>query len=252
MTEGTVARGARGHAMVALLVGMSIMAIALTVALPVWQTAAKREKEAELIFRGQQYARAIMLFQRKYANTFPPNVDVLVRERFLRRKYKDPVTGEDFVTVGPGTPVPGQQQAAASGRAGQAGRGGVPSSAASAPSPSPAPVRTPPFNPNVAAPVFGQIGAGAAGRGIGIMGVASKSTDTSLRLYNGRDKYNEWVFVATEATTQAGSRSGGRAGEGGRGGPTPGGVRGAPAPGRGRSAPPPFSPPAGPAPPRGF
>ncbi len=39
---------------------------------------ATREKEAELIFRGNQYARAIGLFQRKFANTSPPTIDVLV------------------------------------------------------------------------------------------------------------------------------------------------------------------------------
>ena len=32
------------------------------------------------------------------------------------------------------------------------------------------------------------------GRG-GVMGVASKSKDTSIRIYNGRTHYNEWQFV---------------------------------------------------------
>ena len=36
-------------------------------------------------FAGEQYARAIALFQRKYANALPPSIDVLVNERFLRR-----------------------------------------------------------------------------------------------------------------------------------------------------------------------
>ena len=31
----------------------------------------------------------------------------------------------------------------------------------------------------------------------GIAGVASKSTAKGFRLYNGRDNYNEWVFMAT-------------------------------------------------------
>src|SRR5262249_7962589 len=35
-------------------------------------------------------------------------------------------------------------------------------------------------------------GLGAAG---GILGVQSKSTDKSIRIYNGRSHYNEWVFV---------------------------------------------------------
>ena len=57
-----------GYAMAALLVAMSVMAVFMTIALPVWNTQAQREKEAELVFRGEQYARAVMLYQRKFAN----------------------------------------------------------------------------------------------------------------------------------------------------------------------------------------
>src|SRR5215475_9627743 len=81
-----------GYAMAALLVAMTIMAIFMSMALPAWRTVAQREKETELIFRGEQYARAIALFQRKYANTFPPNLNVLLDGHFLRKKYKDPMT----------------------------------------------------------------------------------------------------------------------------------------------------------------
>jgi hypothetical protein len=45
-----------------LLVGLSVMSIMLGAAPPVWQTAIKCEREAELIFRGEQYAQAISLF----------------------------------------------------------------------------------------------------------------------------------------------------------------------------------------------
>lgn len=38
-------------------------------------------------------------------------------------------------------------------------------------------------------------GAGGASFGTGIAGVASKSEKKSIRLYNGRQKYNEWEFV---------------------------------------------------------
>ena len=80
--------------MVALLVAMSIMSVMLTVAMPVWHQMAQREKEAELIFRGQQYARAIGMFQRRAGpGALPPTLDVLVEQRFLRSKYKDPITG---------------------------------------------------------------------------------------------------------------------------------------------------------------
>src|SRR5436190_15330644 len=99
----------RGYAMVALLVLMAVMAVALTAALPAWSTLARREREAELVFRGEQYARAITLFQRKYAGTFPPTLDVLVQERFLRKKYKDPIANDDFQPVAVGQAVAGAQ-----------------------------------------------------------------------------------------------------------------------------------------------
>ena len=177
--------GTRGYAMAALLVGLAVMAIMLSVALPVWQTAVKREREAELVFRGEQYAQAIALFQRRFAGTFPPSIDVLVKQKFLRRAYKDPMTGNDFqlVYVGAATPTPGMPPGAGAPGTARGARGGQPTAA--------------PFGRGTPA-------AAPFGRG-GIMGVVSTSTDASLRLYNGRGRYNEWVFVATQATTQAGA-----------------------------------------------
>jgi type II secretory pathway pseudopilin PulG len=209
-----VAQG--GYAMAALLVGMSVMAIVMSVALPVWRTSAQRDREAELIFRGEQYARAVALFQRKNAGAFPPTLDILLNGRFLRTKYKDPITGGDFTLVYagqalPGAPgQPGQQGGRAgttlqglTGQLGQAGGTGAPGIGAQA----------------------GQQGRGGApgapgAQGAGIMGVSSASTAQSIRLYNGRGRYNEWLFVSTAATTQAGAPTGaqtpGARGRGGR------------------------------------
>ena len=39
------------------------MAILMTAAMPVWKHMAQREKEEELVFRGEQYAHAIGLFK---------------------------------------------------------------------------------------------------------------------------------------------------------------------------------------------
>src|SRR4029077_12756921 len=77
--------GEAGYAMAALLVAMSIMAVMMTVALPVWKQSAQREKEEELVFRGKQYVHAIALFQRKYVGAYPPNLKVLVDQKFLRK-----------------------------------------------------------------------------------------------------------------------------------------------------------------------
>ena len=59
---------------------------------------AQREKEEELIWRGQQYDRAIQLYRKKNAAPGAPSVDKLVEGRFLRKKYKDPITNGDFET----------------------------------------------------------------------------------------------------------------------------------------------------------
>jgi type II secretory pathway pseudopilin PulG len=80
----------RGYAMAALLIAMAVMAILMTVALPTWKQTIQREKEEELIFRGNQYARAIGAYQRKYANASPQTFDVLVDQHFLRKKFTDP------------------------------------------------------------------------------------------------------------------------------------------------------------------
>ena len=123
--------GQRGYAMAALLVAMSVMAIMFTVVMPVWKQTARREKEEELVFRGKQYVHAIGLFQRKFANAFPPNIDVLVEQRFLRKKFKDPITNDDFVPIPAGQGVPGGiqppgGQRGASGSTTASGRGQAP------------------------------------------------------------------------------------------------------------------------------
>src|SRR4030095_4823082 len=106
-------RGEHGYAMAALLVALAIMAILLTVAMPVWRHEAQREKEAELIFRGEQYARAIALYRAKNGNQLPPSIDVLVQGRYLRKKYKDPMTKDgEFLPIAMaqntgGVPQPG-------------------------------------------------------------------------------------------------------------------------------------------------
>ena len=108
-----------GYAMVALLMAMTVMAIMLTMAVPTWKQMSQREKEAELVFRGEQYARAIGLFQAKAGpGTLPPSIDLLVEQRFLRKKFKDPITNDDFAPLlQVAATAPGQAGRAAGGRA---------------------------------------------------------------------------------------------------------------------------------------
>ena len=101
----------RGFIMVAMLISIAVAAIWMSAALPSWRQQAIREKEAELVFRGEQYARAIYLYREKNNGAFPQSVDQLVQQRYLRKKYLDPITGKEFLPVAGLAP-------------GQGGRGG--------------------------------------------------------------------------------------------------------------------------------
>ena len=90
--------------MAALLVALAVMAVMMSVALPVWRHEAQREKEAELVWRGQQYIRAIRLFQMK-TQSLPTSVDILVQGGYLRKKFTDPITNGEFEYLGAGSAV---------------------------------------------------------------------------------------------------------------------------------------------------
>ena len=218
--QGQVARRDAGYAMAAMLVALAVMSIMMMVAMPAWRQMVQREKEEELIFRGQQYARSIGLFQRKYAAAYPPDIDTLVRQKFLRKKYKDPMVpdGEFLVLyqASMGQPmVPGQQPGSGqqpggrfqAGRRDQGLQGGQRDQAGQR---NPGQPSQSPFANRPAGGLSGTVGP----RG-GVIGVASKSTEKSIRLYNGRERYSEWQFVYAPSLFGPGqSRPGMRPGQG--------------------------------------
>ena len=222
--------GQRGYAMAALLVSIGVMMVLMSVAMPVWRTQAQREKEAELVFRGEQIARAINLYMRKAGGgNYPPSLDVLVQGRFLRKKYKDPMTekGEwDLITAASNPGQGGSPQLQQPGR----GRGGAPSTGLSAPPPgrgAPPSGRGSPFGSSPSQPGFatGQPGfsPGGAAPG-GILGVRSQSKETAFRLYKGGGThYNEWAFLFSSVSNRPGPPPGQNVpGQRGRPGQVPG------------------------------
>jgi type II secretory pathway pseudopilin PulG len=237
----------RGYIMVALLVAMAVAAVWMGAALPAWRQQTMREKEIELIFRGEQYARAIALYQIKN-NSYPLELDQLVTQRFLRRRWLDPVTGKDFQTVG--LTAPGQSASTPTAPGRGTVPGGVPGGMPSGVGPT-VPGRGPTGAPSGTQP-------GLTG---GITGVRSTSQATSIRIYNGQQQHNLWQFDAAlmmarmgrspvqpgQPGTGRGDGRGGPGREGGPAGPARGGApgRGVGAPGRG-GLPPPPGPPGGP------
>jgi len=192
--------------MAALLVALSVMAILASAAMPSWKQMTQREKEAELVFRGQQYARAIGLFQRRAGpGVNPPNLDVLLQQKFLRKKYKDPITGGDFDLISPTTPIAVPTSPTPGGQTGT-GRAAAPGAATT-----PATSRGGLSQPVSSFGRSNQPGGGAAvgfGGTVagGIVGVQSKSKAQSIRIYNGRTHYNEWQFVYIPQAAQPGVR----------------------------------------------
>jgi type II secretory pathway pseudopilin PulG len=97
----------RGFSYLTVLFMVAILAGGLALVGELWHTSAAREKEAELLFAGHQYRKAIERYylsgpQRQY----PRELEHLLKdprrpgaERYLRRLYPDPVSGKAFALL---------------------------------------------------------------------------------------------------------------------------------------------------------
>ena len=100
-------REERGSALLIVFLFAAIIAIYLYMEMPSVAFEAKRAKEQLLVDRGHEYAHAVKLYYRKF-RSYPASIDALEntnRMRFLRHRYKDPMTGDDkwrLLHAGPG------------------------------------------------------------------------------------------------------------------------------------------------------
>ena len=210
--------GEAGYTLALVMVMASVLLVTLSEAVLNWQTAVKREREEELIFRGKQYQRALVLWYAHWSRTlgtpqvaYPSTVEALLNtnnKRFLRKEWTDPITDEEwrFIKVGPNnrpllTVLPGTAAAAPGGGRNPYGSGGSGQSQGSGPQAPAATgqtaygqtLKTQPLN----SPTIG-----------GIAGVASTSEKESLKTYNGRNKHNEWEFFTDYAALAARAQRG--------------------------------------------
>jgi hypothetical protein len=187
---------------------MAVGAIWMSALLPAWRQQVQRQREEELIFIGEQYAKSIVLYQMKNQGAFPPNIEALVSGHYLRKQWKDPITGEDFMVIGPamapqGPQTPGRSTGPAPSGPQQPGRGGVPAGGVPG----------------------GQVMAG-------VSGVRSRSTATSIKIYKNLQQHSLWPFDAPQFYQYMNYQPGGRGGPG-RGGPQAPGQPGRGGPGQG-------------------
>jgi len=267
-----------GAMLLAVLFMMAIMVIVAMAVAPSFVQQMKRDREEEMIHRGTEYARAIKKFYKKFGR-YPANLEQLDNTnqiRFLRRRFKDPMTKDgqwkllhytdiQVLTGGAMMGTQGLQSGAQGGTLGSV-LGTVPTSgaagsnlgASTAPagaqllpqSPAlgvgdqtPSSVQTsgsasPFITPNSGAAgqsgfslapgvgqssnaaggqttgapgqtgsnntIFGNSGVGGQTFGGGaIVGVASKDKETTIRLFNKKKTYDEWMFIYSPTMDRA-------------------------------------------------
>ncbi len=219
------ARRQAGYALLLAMFFAALLLLASVVAVPRILTQGKREKEGELIWRGEQYARGVRLYYRKFGR-FPQSLEDLTKAknelRFMRKAYKDPMNAQDgswrLIYVGPNGQIVGSvkrhtvlqglgaaptpqapQQPANPSTTAQDPHAGTDTSGAPATPTNPATPGTSPTSGTSATPAApsGTSTDIPEGKVFGgnIIGVGSKVDRVSIRIYDGGTNYHEWEFL---------------------------------------------------------
>jgi type II secretory pathway pseudopilin PulG len=103
-------RNQRGATLMVVLVMVAVMGLVAGLTGTTWTTIMQRAKEEELLFRGDQYRRAIeSYYQARHGaapGALPTKLEDLLKDpralqsvRHLRRLYADPMTGDDWLLI---------------------------------------------------------------------------------------------------------------------------------------------------------
>jgi len=207
--------GESGYALLLAIFLVATLLLVTAVATPNVLTQGRRQKEEEMIWRGNQYIRGVRLFFRKNGR-YPQSLEQLTtvgadNVHFLRKAYAEPMNTGDgswrLIYVSPSGQLIGsvhyrtlQEMAVAFAMAGQLGGGasgvaaqlfGQPTAMAPSQSQSNQGISSsaqPTAVGNLQAvdgPVFGG----------SVIGVASKVKKASVRVYQGGTTYFEWEFI---------------------------------------------------------
>lgn len=189
--SGNRAGNAPGYVLFGVLIGVTLMGIGVSAAVTLWSQVVQRDREAELLFRGEAVVRALERFQEDRPGTLPETLDDLVEGKYLRRAWLDPMTGRSFRILRAAAP------AGAASSAADAAAGPRPTNPAGEEALRPAPATRPAEEGDDDSPT-------------GITGVVSTSDLLSFRTYEGARRYNEWRFEAQVAAAAAGGESANR------------------------------------------
>jgi len=230
-----ISRRERGYILITLMLMVSLLAIAATIAAPLISFRIRRDREDELIHRGVQYSRAVKKYFKKFGR-YPTRIEDLESTnnmRFLRKRYKDPITGRDFkllhfgevrMTFGPGiagaTPAGMAALGGANAQnlanvamagamiAAQAnGPAGLPISGSSQANTGDSSSTSGPTS-GISSPTSSSGGFGSpSGQVFGggpIVGVASISEKETIRVFNKKNHYKDWQFIYDPSSDRGG------------------------------------------------
>jgi type II secretory pathway pseudopilin PulG len=224
----------RGYILITLMLFLSLLALAALAVLPDLVFQVQRDREEELIHRGLGYSRGIRRFYKKFGRP-PSRIEELEDTntlRFIRKRYKDPVTGGEFKILRMGDPalaglmmlgqVPGIQ-----GQLGSGNKPGALGSKATLPtgqqtqvtntdttdaasgdsdsSPS-TPVETTGSSSSSGSDHGSNSGGSPQMFGGGpIMGVASSNKAKTIREFCSKSHYKDWLFIYDPASDRGGA-----------------------------------------------
>ena len=184
--SGNRGGAASGYVLFGVLVGITLLGVGMTAAVTLWSQIVQRDREAELLFRGEAIVRALERFQQDRPGTLPETLEELVEGKYLRHAWADPMTGRSFQILraedrlGTEPPAPARTRRAPTNPAGEEERG----------------LR--------AGEIRQEEPATTEQASTGITGVVSTSDLLSFRAYEGARRYRDWRFEATVRTTAAG------------------------------------------------
>jgi hypothetical protein len=92
MVPDTPTGNNRGYALLVAIFAVTVFAVMILAARGLWETEIRRELEAELVFRARQYVAAIERFNQTNNNLSPPNLDILLEKKLIRKLYPDPIS----------------------------------------------------------------------------------------------------------------------------------------------------------------
>jgi type II secretory pathway pseudopilin PulG len=214
-TRTLKSRHEKGYILLTLLLIMALLAIGAATAASTIAFQIRRDREEEMIHRAMQYRRAIRQFT-KHTGRYPRTTDELVTSnglRYLRKAYKDPITGKDFrllhmwdipsITNSAGVlPAPGAnglptgQDPNSASSPDQAQTGADTATAQNPSTSSPSPVAGSRTSSSSSPQPGDNLGGGL------IVGIASTSPKKTIREFERKSRYNQWLFFYDPASDQ--------------------------------------------------